>query len=197
MENRIYSQELEEMRSQVAILKNKLDKQSIINDKHIRNSMTTKRSDMTRIIAATIIIGTLSVPYCTWIFYKFGFSLYFIVASDLMLALCIGLTIKQRYTLENLDFVHGNLVDVAERLNRVKTHYHEWIKIALPMILAWVSWLTYETLTKMDPGPIQMGSIVGTFAGVIIGGLVGYRINRKIVRKSSEILHQIQELQSN
>ena len=197
MENKIYSQELEEMRSQVAILKKKLDKQTIISDSHIRNSMTSTRSDMTRIIAATIFVGALSMPYCTWIFYKYGFSLYFIIASDIMLAVCVGLTIKQRCALKNLDFTQGNLVDVAEKLNKVKTHYHEWIKIALPMILIWVSWLAYEILTKMEPSPMQMGFLSGSAAGVIIGGFFGYRINRKIVGKSTEILKQIEELQNN
>ena len=196
MENNIYSQELEEMRSQIAILKNKLDKQAIISDTHIRNSMKSKRSDMTRIIAATIFIGVLSMPYCTWIFCKYGFSLYFIFASDIMLAVCIGLTIKQRFTLKNLDFTQGNLVDVAEKLNKVKTHYHGWIKIALPMILIWVSWLAYETLSKMEPGPMQMGFLSGSAVGVILGGFFGFRINRKIVSKSTEILKQIQELQN-
>ena len=196
MENNIYSQELEEMRSQIAILKNKLDKQAIISDTHIRNSMKSKRSDMTRIIAATIFIGVLSMPYCTWIFCKYGFSLYFIFASDIMLAVCIGLTIKQRFTLKNLDFTQGNLVDVAEKLNKVKTHYHGWIKFALPMILIWVSWLAYETLSKMEPGPMQMGFLSGSAVGVILGGFFGFRINRKIVSKSTEILKQIQELQN-
>ena len=196
MENNIYSQELEEMRSQIAILKNKLDKQAIISDTHIRNSMKSKRSDMTRIIAATIFIGVLSMPYCTWIFCKYGFSLYFIFASDIMLAVCIGLTIKQRFTLKNLDFTQGNLVDVAEKLNKVKTHYHGWIKIALPMIMIWVSWLAYETLSKMEPGPMQMGFLSGSAVGVILGGFFGFRINRKIVSKSTEILKQIQELQN-
>ena len=197
MENNIYSQELEEMRSQVAILKQKLDKQAIISDAHIRNSMTSKRSDMTRIIAATIFIGVLSIPYCTWIFCKYGFSLYFILASDIMLAVCIGLTIKQRFTLKNLDFTQGKLVDVAEKLNKVKTHYHEWIKIALPMILIWVSWLVYEILTKMEPSPMQMGFLSGSVVGVVFGGFIGFRVNRKIVRNSTEILSQLRELQSN
>ena len=196
MENNIYSQELEEMRSQVAILKKKLDKQTIISDTHIRNSMISKRSDMTRIIAATIFVGMLSVPYCTWIFYKYGLSLYFIVATDIMLAVCLWITIKQRCTLKNLDFTQGNLVDVAEKLNKVKTHYHEWIKIGLPLILLWVSWLAYEVLTNMVPSPMQMGFLSGSAVGVIIGGFVGYRINRKIVAKSAEILKQIQELQN-
>ena len=151
---------------------------------------------MTRIIAATIFIGALSMPYCTWIFCKYGFSFYFIFASDIMLAVCIGLTIKQRSTLKNLDFTQGNLVDVAEKLNKVKTHYHEWIKIALPMILIWVSWLAYEILTKMEPSPMQMGFLSGSAFGVILGGFLGFRINRKIVRKSTEILKEIQELQN-
>ena len=196
MENNIYSQELEEMRSQIAILKNKLDKQTIINDNHIRNSMKSKQSDMTKVIATTIFMGCCALPYCTWIFYKFGFSILFIVSTDIMLAVCIGLTIKQRFTLKNLDFTQGNLVDVAEKLNKVKTHYHEWIKIALPMILIWVSWLAYEILTKMEPSPMQMGFLSGSAVGVILGGFFGFRINRKIVRKSTEILKEIQELQN-
>ena len=195
MDNTIYSQELEEMRAQVAILKKKLDKQTIISDTHIRNSMTSKRSDMTRTITATIIAGLFAVPYCTWIFWKFGFSLYFIIATDIMLAVCIGITIKQRFTLKNLDFTQGNLIDVAEKLNKLKTHYHEWIKIAIPMILIWVSWMAYEAFTKMEPSPIQTGFITGAGIGILIGGFIGHRINQKIVRKSTEILKQIEELQ--
>ena len=195
MDNTIYSQELEEMRAQVAILKKKLDKQTIISDTHIRNSMTSKRSDMTRTITATIIAGLFAAPYCTWIFCKFGFSPYFIIATDIMLAVCIAITIRQRYTLKNLDFTQGNLVDVAEKLSKVKTHYHEWIKIAIPMLLIWVSWMAYEALTRMEPSPILMGFLSGAGAGIIIGGFIGHRVNQKIVRKSTEILKQIEELQ--
>lgn len=114
-----------------------------------------------------------------------------------MLAVCIGITIRQRCSLKNLDFAQGNLVDVAEKLNKVKTHYHNWIRIALPMILIWVSWLAYEALTQMEPSPMQMGFLSGTAVGIIVGGFIGYRINRKIVGKSTEILNQIQELQNN
>lgn len=192
----IYSQELEEMRSQVAILKQKLDKQAIINDAHIRNSMKSKRADMTRTIAGTIVAGAFALPYCIFIFYKFGFSWFFIAATGIMLAVCLGLTIKQQATLKNLDFTQGNLVDVAETLNKVKTHYHEWIKVAIPMILIWVAWLAYEVLTKMEAGPMQMGFLSGVAVGVVLGGIFGYRTNRKIVAKSTEILDQIKELQA-
>ena len=196
MEN-IHSQELEQMRLQVDIMRKKLEKQTIISDTHIRNSMKSKRSEMTKIIDCTTFIGALSLPYCIWIFYKFGFSLLFIVATGLMLVGCLGITIKQRSSLKSFDFTQGNLVDVATKLNRVKTHYLEWIKIALPMILLWTSWLVYEGITRMEPSPIQMGFLTGIGVGVILGGIVGYRINRKIVSKSTEILEHIKELQGN
>lgn len=193
----IDSQELELMRSQVDILKKILEKQTIISDRHIRNSIKTKQSEMSRIIAWTIFIGALALPYCIWILYKYGFSLLFIAATSIMLAVCLGITIQQRCALKSLDFTHGNLVDIAARLNRVRAHYHNWIKIALPMILIWVSWLTYEGITRMEPSPIQTGFLTGIGVGVILGGIVGYRINRKIVSKSTEILEHIKELQGN
>lgn len=195
MENeRIYSQELEEMRSQIEILKGKLSKQNIINEKHITRSIKTNMSEITRTVAVSIIGGLLSLPYCTWIFYKFGFSLYFIIATCIMLAVCIIITIKQQYTLKNLDISQGNLIEVAEKLNKVKKHYHEWIKIALPIMIIWVSWFTYEGLTYMESGPIQTGFITGAIVGFVIGGIIGFRVNRKIVKKSTEILNQIEEL---
>jgi hypothetical protein len=64
------------------------------------------------------------------------------------------------------------------------------------MILIWVSWLAYEGLVRMDPGPMPIGFLSGAAVGVILGGIFGYRINRKIVAKSTEILNQIEELQN-
>lgn len=114
----------------------------------------------------------------------------------MMLAVCIVLTLKQRYTLQNLDFAQGNLLDVAAKLNKVKTHYREWIKTAIPMIVVWVSWLIYEVLKNMEPSSIRTGFISGVVAGVLVGGFFGFRVNRNIVNKSNEILAQIKELQT-
>ena len=194
--NTISSQELEQMRAQIAILKNKLDKQTIISDTHIRNSMKSKRSEMTRTIGIPIFAGILAIPYCIGIFCYMGLSPVFIAATGLMLAVCVWLTIRQQLTLKGLDFSQGKLLEVAEKLNKVKVHYHEWIKIALPMIIIWFSWLIYEVITYCGiEEPMTMGFCVGAAIGGVVGGIVGYRTNRKIVRKSTEILEQIEELQ--
>ena len=193
---RIYSQEFEEMRSQIEILKGKLDKQAIINDSHIRSSMSAKMSDMTRMITTCIVVGCLSVPYSTFIFYKYGFSELTILLTDILLVVCIALTVWQNFKLKRIDFSYGNLVDVAETLNKVKTHYSNWTKfIAFPLILAWWLLVGYEVLTTMEPGSMQTGFLFGISVGVLIGSIIGLRINRKIIRKSTEILNQIDDLQ--
>lgn len=197
MENeKFISQELEEMRSQIDILKNQLEKQVIVNDTHIRNSMKSKASDINRTVGATIFLGVIALIYCTWFFYSQGLSLLFVIATSIMLATCIILTIAQKAALGKLDFSSDNIVETAKILGKIKTHYSEWHRIAIPMILIWFGWLIYEVISTLGPSPMTIGFCCGAFIGGILGGIMGFRINRKVVRKASEILSQIAELQN-
>lgn len=197
MENeKFISQELEEMRSQIDILKNQLEKQVIVNDSHIRNSMKSKASDINRTVGATIFLGVIALIYCTWFFYSQGLSLLFVIATAIMLATCIILTIAQKAALGKLDFSSDNIVETAKILGKIKTHYSEWHRIAIPMILIWFGWLIYEVISTLGPSPMTIGFCCGAFIGGILGGIMGFRINRKVVRKASEILSQIEELKN-
>ena len=193
--NTLISNELEQMRSQINILKDKLEKQNIVNEKHIRNSMKSKMSSINRTIAGTIVAGALALPYCTWFFWSQGLSTIFVVATAVMLAVCLGLTIAKQVTLKNLDFSSGNLVEVAEKLGGIKKHYQDWIKIAIPMVLIWFSWLIYEMLSTLGVSPMTLGFCTGALLGGLIGGFVGMRMNKKVITKTTEILSQIKDLQ--
>ena len=195
MENTFISHELEEMRSQIGILKEKLEKQNIVNEQHIRRSMKSKMSSINRTIAGTIIAGAFALPYCTWFFWSQDLSKLFIVATAIMLTVCLGLTILQQVRLKNLDFSDSNLVETAEELSKVKKHYSEWHWVAIPMIIIWLGWLMYEMISKLGNEPYIIGFCCGAAVGAIIGGIIGFRINRKVIRKTGEILEQIEELQ--
>ena len=123
MENNLISHELEQMRSQISALKDKLDKQTIINESHIRNSMKSKASDLNRTVGITIFVGVLALVYCTWFFYTQDFSLAFVVSTAVMLTVCILLTIAQKVALGRLDFSQDNLVETAKTLGKVKKLY--------------------------------------------------------------------------
>ena len=195
--NTLVSHELEQMRSQIGMLKQKLEQQTIVNDRHIRNSMKSKISDLNRTVRGTIFIGIFAVVFAPMTFYINGCSLAFIIATAVMLAVCLGLTIVQKINLGRMmDLSQGNLVETAEKLSKVRTHYKEWYKIAIPMIIVWGGWMIYEMVNVLGvDSPTAIGFYCGAGVGLIIGGIIGARINRKVVQQANEILAQIEELQ--
>lgn len=195
--NTLLSHELEQMRTQIGMLKEKLEQQTIVNEMHIRNSMKSKISDLNRTIGATIFAGIFAVIFAPMTFFIQGCSLTFIIATAVMLAVCLGLTIVQKMNLgKMMDLSQGNLVETAEKLSKVRTHYKEWYKIAIPMILVWGGWMIYEMVQVLGiESPTAIGFYCGAGVGLLIGGIIGARINRKVVRQANEILAQIEELQ--
>ena len=194
--NTLISDELEQMRSQIGILKSKLEQQNIINEWHIRNSMKSNMSDINKTVTVTIFLGIFAFVYCTWFFYSQGCSIAFTAFTGIGLGICLALTIIQRINLGRMDFSKGSLIETAERLGKIKKHYQNWYKIAIPSLVIWFTWLMYEMITVLGINShMAIGFCVGAAIGGIVGSIIGFRINRKIVRKASEILEQIYELQ--
>lgn len=182
------------MRSQISILKEKLEKQNIINDTHIRNSMKSKANDLHKTIRGTVGGGIFAILYCPIGFHFLGCSLPFVAVTTVMLAVCLALTIRQNVVLGRMDFSQGNLVETAEALGSVRKHYVQWTRLAAPaIIIPWYVWCMYEFINLDKPGGIVL--LVCATVGGIIGGIIGFSINRKVVRKATEILDQIDELQ--
>ena len=195
--NTLLSHELEQMRSQIGMLKEKLEQQTIVNEMHIRNSMKSKISDLNRTVLGTIFVGIFAVIFAPMTFYIQGCSLLFVIGTAVMLAVCLGLTIAQKINLSRMtDLSQSNLVETAEKLNKTRTHYKEWYRIAIPMLLVWVGWMIYEMVNTIGiESPTAIGFYCGAGVGLLIGGIIGSRINRKVVRQANEILAQIEELQ--
>ena len=194
--NTLISHELEQMRSQIGLLKDKLEKQTIINEQHILKSMRSKMSDINKTVTATIFLGVFALLYCTWFFHSQGYSLAFLITTAVILSVCLGLTIGQRINLGRIDFTKGNLVETAMSLSKIRTHYQHWHKIAIPMMVLWFGWFIYEVLGIYSiSSSMAVGLCIGATVGGLIGGFFGFRINRKIVNKATEILEQIEELQ--
>lgn len=192
--NTLISHELEEMRAQINILKDKLEKQNIVNEKHIRNSMVLKANNLNNTVRGTVIGGIFALIYCPICFSHLGCSLPFVIATTIMLAVCLALTILQKVALGKMDFSQGSLVETAKTLGSVKKHYIQWTRFVAPVLISlWYAWCMYE-LIKLDKSG---GIVILVFAtiGGIIGGIIGFSINRKVITQANEILSQIKDLQ--
>lgn len=195
MENRDLSLELEELRSQMTILKGKLETQKIVTEQQLRHSMSKKMSKIDKTMLRTVIGGCLAFIYCTWIFTRMHLSLPFIFATAVLLGACLAITIYKHYSFRRIDLSEGNLLDVVERLTKIKRHYRDWWKTALPILLVWYGWWMYELLTIYDYNSYAFGIYAGSAVGIIVGLAIGYKINSNIVKETNEILNQIKELQ--
>lgn len=126
----------------------------------------------------------------------YDFSTAFIIVTFVMLAVCCALTVYQYLYLKKLDFSQGNMVEIAKAVGKLRKHYGQWTKILAPLlIIPWTGWFMYEAWS-MNSGVDGMIFCIGALVGGVIGVIIGYSMNRKVISKADEILSQLEELQN-
>ena len=188
--------ELDNMRQQMETLKKKLEKQEIVNDRIIRQSMKKTASSISVRYYIVMALGLLMVPYMYFVFYEhFGLSLAFSIASGLFMLVCTAATYYNSRNLSNSNMMHGNLLDVRRRMARAKKFDANWLFFGIPAIIVWLGWLGYEFYQK--DGDTALGMIIGAVIGGIIGAIIGFSMHFKTQRQYQEIIDQIEEMEEN
>ena len=186
--------ELDNMRQQMETLKKKLEKQEIVNDRIIRQSMKKTASSISVRYYIVMALGLLMVPYMYFVFYEhFGLSLAFSIASGIFMLVCTGATYYNSLNLSNSNMMHENLLDVRRRMARAKKFDANWLFFGIPAIIVWLGWLGYEFYQK--DGDTALGMIIGAVIGGIIGAIIGFSMHFKTQRQYQEIIDQIEEME--
>ena len=147
--------ELEAMRSQMQLLKQKLDNQEIINDQLLRNAMSGKMSWIRKYIWFELLV---LLPLCTLNFVGLklmnpGLSIW-AIASILLLVL---MEILLDFYINNMsasDWQSENLLQTANKLVRMKKLYERINKLGVfdrAIVLLWLEGMPYD----------EIGQIVG------------------------------------
>ena len=188
-ENSTY--ELEEMKQQMALLKKKLEQQKIVNESVLRSAMKKKLYGLNKRVRVIFILGIFVAIWAPGYFTILGFSPLFCAATAVMLLFSAFKTFQYHRKLWRLNFSQSNLIELSEQLTLLRKRYKEWYKIAWCMIIPWFIWIIYEAYSIY--GEESVWFLGGSAVGVIIGGLVGTRINNNIIRRADELLEQINE----
>ena len=198
MNEYIDSRELQQMKEQLAILTQKLDKETIVNERLMRRAMKEKAGYIRRLAIIESIIITLSIPYFIWIIPNAqGMSVGFcgFTCLFLILALVYNYYIHRNFCPQ--DFTQGNLLDARKKTLRLKQLYANWLKfISIPFLFVWIGWLMYEMSFRYHGETLQ-AMMAGVIAGMVIGGIIGIKQYNKVQRTADEILEQIEEMQCN
>jgi hypothetical protein len=183
--------ELEEMKQQMLLLKKKLEQQKIVNDKMLRSAMKKKLYGLNKKARIMFIIGIFVAIGAPGYFTLVGFTPLFCAATTLMLLFSAFKTFQYHKKLWRLNLSESNLIELAEELTLLRTRYKRWYRFAWCMIIPWVALMAYEA-TKIF-GEELVWYIGGSAVGLIIGGLTGTRINNNMIRRTDELLEQIEE----
>jgi hypothetical protein len=200
MENNV-NIELDSLREQMGILRNKLDKQEIINEQLMRKSMNQSMSWIQKYVIFEIILVPLLLIYLAIMHVSFGLSwwLYAFVAVMLIVSVSADYYINH---LNSAELLQGDLVDTSRKLLRMKSLRAKAFIIGIVAVLVWVAWLMWELynsyLAQADnhdfASGAALGGCVGAGIGCVIGLIVAFLIFRKMQRTNDDVLAQINEI---
>ena len=193
MENsEINNSELETMRAQIALLKEKLDKETIVSEKLLRDTMRHKARTINTnawvSVGASIFVIIWALAYIP----KEGFSWWFAGATVLMMLVCDFFTWKYHKDV-NAKTMSGDLLTVAKVMKQLRDNYKKWLKYSIAMISVWFVWLSVEFCIQLNDWRLSIILIVVLLIGLAIGGFIGLKMHNSVIRNAEEIIQQIED----
>lgn len=191
--------ELEEMRQQMAVLKKKLEKQEIVNDRLISKTKESLEKDMATVrrkYRMGYVVSILAVPYLYYMtVYQFGGSVAFGIGTVIWALV----TFSQYYWRKgNLYNMHSdNLLEAQRKASTLKRSFTRWLKIDYLCLACWLAWFAWEVHRKSTMGDAG-GESTRLFFYFIVGMLIALPISIwqviKTRRRYQRIIDQIEDL---
>lgn len=184
--------DFEEMRQQMNILKEKLQKQEIVNEKVFRRSTRKSLKGINRRYTFVSILCILMVPYSYWAFVKLtGMSIW------LWLATCVLMLIAFVYTKYTGRFISSrvfekDLVQARAKVAKAKKLDHDWLKIGIPLIVLWLAYFGYE-MYRVTGGEDSIYIVVMCVVCALLGGAVGLKIHFKNQDNYEQVIEEIDD----
>lgn len=188
--------ELEQMREQISLLREKLKQQEIVNEHAIVKSMKLSVRSINRWGLWHSIFGLLAVPFCCVIFAQMGLTDGFVWGTGIMLVVCWLVTIYAHLGLNLLNVSRENLVQVGLKTMRLRRIYKSWYYIAVPMILIWGYFLYKELSMLVSDVQHLRWLLLSALIGGLIGGAIGFRMHYRTIHDADEVLDYLQELKN-
>lgn len=185
--------EMEEMRRQMAVLKEKLEKEEILSDRLLRNTMQNQVRSIRRRANLSIVAGVCVLTVGPMAFSNLGTSNIFIVVTSIMMLVMMLLTVMMHSKLREADVRDGELLAVARNARRLKDDYRRWRNIGIPLMIVWLAWLVVEVMHGQSDPTDSLIMLSPVVAGGIIGGILGVMRNNHLIGMLDDIIRQIEE----
>ena len=183
---------LREMQQQMQQLREKLNKEQIINERLLQKSCR-QTVDRLKFKSNLPIVFAIIAILCSPAYLSFGLSPWFLILTCVLMLVSIVATILTNRHIPQMD---KDLVTATSELTRYKKIHAEWLKYSIPALIVWVGCLIWDFLRNQTISKVEFyGFIAGISTGLILGILLGLKIRRDQLNAADELISQIEELQ--
>lgn len=180
--------ELEEMKQQIRLLKEKLEKETIVNEKMIMQSIREKLGYIKRKIRFMYILVPFALIYCNLFFISTGYSWMFCVVTTLFLIVACIYQIYSHKGVNPKEISTGNLINISQALIRMNRLGLRWLYFGLPFAALWMVWFLVESYPK-DSGKFIC---IGGGVGFVVGAIMGLLHLNNVRRKAKDAIREIE-----
>ena len=183
------------MKEQLAILTQKLNKETIVNERLMRKTMKGKASWLRRKAIIESIVTILMIPYFIWVVPEvLGVSMELCIFTCCFMVLALGYNFYIHTNFRPDKFIQGDLLEARKDTLMLKKFYANWLKfIGIPFIVIFLGWFTHD-IGQIMQGDEQHYALGGVLVGLALGSIIGTYQYRKTQRTANEILEQIEEM---
>jgi hypothetical protein len=186
--------ELQEMREQMAALKEKMNAQEVVNDRLIRDVLSQKMKTINKNGWLSSLSGLFVITFGNYVFYQMGLSTWFLLGTTVMMIFCAAVTWISHSWVNSNEIANGDLLRVVKQAQRLQRVYKNWKYIALPMILVWATWLGLEYAAEVKDTAMVISMMSGGVIGGLVGGIIGFKQNKKVINELDEMIRHIEEM---
>lgn len=190
---------LEEMRRQMAILQEKLDNETIVNERLLRESMKHNYSSINRYLSveATILMPIIIIAFPA-LALIFHLSWGPVIAVILLCLADVIFDYKVNH-IKDEAFMGDNLIPTALRLQRAKRLNVLQMMVSLPLMILWFAWFIIDFFQSIDYQDELLtasayGGIVGGCIGLVCGLIFAIQLYRKQQKTRQQVIDQINDL---
>ena len=183
------------MRQQMAILKEKLEQQQIVNEALVRQSISKrlKRFRHSRWRQALIIV--LAITYVPWVLIRvMEMPLWFVVVCEVFFFVAFAYDWYQTAGIDAHDLSTRGLMDIHRRLARAHRMQQRWLWLAIPFVLFFLGCIVWWTKQSAALSAQEINyQLTSILTGAAIGGVIGIILYHRKRRQSESLLSDIED----
>lgn len=180
--------ELEQMRGQLGMLKEKLNQQKIISDRLLQTSIRQLSQESSRPFTVSLVLMVVIIPFCWVMFGRMGLSVLFRIVTAVWIV--AGNVYGYFYRRHLQGLAQADLLTAGSRMALIIRMSGLYRNIFTLTFLGWIAWFCIELYDRTAAWPPMLAGGGACLAGVI----AGYVMNRRQQKRFETLREEVDRL---